>query len=396
MLEDKGLESALDRVLSVDTGAAVKWEREEFDRLVGRPDVSMVLFGAGNLGRKVLARLRQDGVNPRAFADNDLALHGKSVDGLPVLSPSDAARQYGSEAVFVVTIWNTEHSFVRTRQQLKALGCEEVVSAIPLRWKYAEDLLPFYWLDLPSKTIEEADLVRSAFGLWSDPFSKREYLAQLRFRVLGEFDSLSAPVQQPSYFPDDLFSLRPDESFVDCGAFDGVTIRQFLRRQSSFSGRIAAFEPDPISFAELRRYVSSLKVDLRERIGLLPYAVGSERGVVQFDATGTMGSRVSANGSLEVECVTLDEALGEMGLSPSLIKMDIEGAELDGLAGGRGVIQRDAPVLAVCLYHRYDDLWRIPLLIKALFDGYSLFLRPHELEGWQLVCYAIPQQRMIG
>jgi FkbM family methyltransferase len=394
MRQDEQLDEELEGMLRADTATVARWERAAFDRLVGPFGQSLVLFGAGSLGRQVLARLRQDGVTPRAFADNNPALQGKRIDGLSVLSPSEAARLYGTTAAFVVTIWNTEHSFIQTRQQLLSLGCTRVVSAVPLRWKFAEDLLPFYWLDLPSRTVEKADLVRSAFSLWSDEASRKEYLAQLRFRVQGDFDSLSAPTRHASYFPDDLFALRTDEVFVDCGAFDGVTITQFLERRPAFIGRIVAFEPDPISLGRLRGYVSTLVPGLRERIALLPYAVGAQRATVRFDATGTMGSGISTSGSLEVECVTLDESLHELGCSPSMIKMDIEGAELDALAGARNLIQVDSPILAICVYHRYDDLWRIPLFIRSLHDGYRLFLRLHEIEGWQLVCYAIPSNRV--
>lgn len=74
--------------------------------------------------------------------------------------------------------------------------------------------------------------------------------------------------------------------------------------------------------------------------------------------------------------------------------MDIEGSELDALAGARNIIRKGMPILTICLYHRYDDLWRIPLFINSLAGEYRLFLRPHEIEGWQLVCYAIPSHRL--
>ena len=97
-------------------------------------------------------------------------------------------------------------------------------------------------------------------------------------------------------------------------------------------------------------------------------------------------------GDTEVECVTLDAALAEV--TPTHIKMDIEGAELDALEGAREVIARHAPVLAVCSYHRQADLWRIPALIHSINSSYRFFLRPHRIEGWDLVCYAVPPQRV--
>jgi FkbM family methyltransferase len=388
------IETELDKLLSEDILLVCEREKTAFDRLVTPFEKSLVLVGAGSLGRQVSKCLRQDGIEPLAYADNNPALQGNFIEGVRVLSRQQAAERYGSSAAFVVTIWNTEHSFIQTREELTKINCKKVVSAITLRWKYPEILLPFFWLDVPSKTCENADLIKSAFLLWDDELSRQEYLAQLKFRILGEFDSLSAPVPQESYFPEDLFDLLPDEKFIDCGAYDGITIKQFLKRQKEFNGKAIAYEPDPVNFNMLKGYIENLTQGVRENIIFLPYAVGAKREKVHFDATGTMGSTISNNGKIEVECVTLDENLSDLQVLPTYIKMDIEGGELDALAGGRKLIQKEMPILAICLYHRYDDLWRVPLFIQSLASDYRFFLRPHEIEGWQLVCYAVPSNRL--
>ena len=77
-------------------------------------------------------------------------------------------------------------------------------------------------------------------------------------------------------------------------------------------------------------------------------------------------------------------------------EVDIEGFEVDALQGARETIQRQAPVLAVCVYHRQDHLWRIPLLLSSLRDDSAFFLRPHNEEGWDLLCYAVPRARLTG
>jgi len=83
-----------------------------------------------------------------------------------------------------------------------------------------------------------------------------------------------------------------------------------------------------------------------------------------------------------------------MAATPTFIKLDIEGYEIEALRGARGVIDRAAPVLAVCVYHLQDHLWRIPLLLREWRSDYALFLRPHNEEGWDLVCYAVPRARL--
>ena len=95
-----------------------------------------------------------------------------------------------------------------------------------------------------------------------------------------------------------------------------------------------------------------------------------------------------------MECVRLDDALA--GAEVSFIKMDVEGAELDALEGARAIITSQRPVLALSAYHRQDHLWRIPQMIRGMSDDYHLVLRAHRLDGWETVCYAIPEERWRG
>jgi hypothetical protein len=82
------------------------------------------------------------------------------------------------------------------------------------------------------------------------------------------------------------------------------------------------------------------------------------------------------------------------GRAPTVIKMDIEGAEGDTIRGARRTIREHQPLLEICVYHVQDHLWTLPLLIDSIKPGYRYFLRPHKYEVWDLVCYAVPPDRM--
>jgi hypothetical protein len=79
---------------------------------------------------------------------------------------------------------------------------------------------------------------------------------------------------------------------------------------------------------------------------------------------------------------------------PTFVKMDIEGCELEALQGMRETIKRSHPILAVCLEHRQEDIWTVPLYLQSLAGDYRFFLRPHLEEVWDLVGYAIPAARL--
>src|SRR5437762_8365155 len=96
----------LELLLSESPAAAMRRESEAFDQLAAPFEKRLVLFGAGGFGRRTLAGLRFLGIEPLAFADNNRQLWGRSVEGVRVVSPQDAAQEFGESAAFVLTIWN--------------------------------------------------------------------------------------------------------------------------------------------------------------------------------------------------------------------------------------------------------------------------------------------------
>jgi FkbM family methyltransferase len=381
----------LDRLLSEPLSSVRERETAAFDKLLVGCGNRLVLFGAGNLGRKVLQCVRSIGVEPLAFADNSQSKWGSHVDGVPVLSPQEAAARYGTSALFLVTIWSLGHSYPETRAMLESLGCAQVQSTASLRWKFADQLLPDFCQDLPHKLYEQASEVRKAASLWADDASLRAYLNHVRWRALGDQGALGAPVKEESYFLDSLYRIDDHEVFVDCGAYTGDTAEQVIRRNPAFS-RIVAIEADPGNFERLTKWIGTLDPAVASRISPLNIAVGAKRGKLRFQAGGGEGAKLATDGNVVVECVPIDDLATEA--APTFIKMDIEGAELDALEGARRSIQTHRPILSICVYHKQDDLWRIPLFIHALVEDYRLFLRLHEEDGWQLVCYAVPANRL--
>jgi FkbM family methyltransferase len=381
----------LEELLSENLDSVRDRQLRTFDRLLDEAGGKLVLFGAGSLGHTALRCLQRDGIRPLAIADNNSALHGMQIEGVPVVSRAQACEQF-PDAAFVVTIWSTGHRYADTCDQLKAAGCARVYPPGALRWKYADDLLPYFLQDLPEKVYEEADQVRLAFELMGDDHSRKEFVAQVRYRALGDQYGVGAPDAEASYFLDSLYRLLDCEVFVDCGAYDGDTVREVVHRSREHFGRIVALEPDPRNLKEIERYLATLPGAVRARIEAYPYAASSVRAKLRFSANHEMGSAISNDGDIVVDAVPLDELL--LDSPPTFVKMDIEGAEADALEGARLIVSRHRPLLSICVYHRQSDLWRIPLLIQSMQSGYRYYLRTHETDGWQTVLYAVPPERL--
>lgn len=393
-LEASVWKDQLEQILSESVDSAQHRAQSAFIRHEGANLEKLVLFGAGSLGRRTLASLRAHGTEPLCFADSNPARWGEQITGVPIVGPEEALARFGADATFLITVWSgTGKDRMQDRvRQLQRIGCRCVVPFLALYWQYPDIFLPHYSVDLPAKILGHADRIRAGFCLLSDEASQREFVAQLRFRLLGDFDGLPGPVDGGFYFRDDIFHLGPEESLVDCGAYDGDTIRGFLRAVNQTFRSIVAFEPDPGNFELLGRQVAELPEGIRERIRLVQAATGADAGMVRMEIGNGQTSTVGM-GDFEVQCLTLDQVLDGQPLT--FLKMDIEGSEGVTLAGGQECIVRNQPILAISAYHKQSDLWEIPLQIAAMKPEHAFYLKPHLLEGWDLVCYAVPPHRRV-
>lgn len=382
------IEEVLSKIFAESRMSMIDREKNTFDRLAGKRGESLLLFGAGPLGRQTLAGLRKNGVEPLFFIDNRETLWGQRIDEVEVLAPAEAAARYGSTACFVVTIYNGSGP----RRQLRDLGCECVLSYLPLLWKYSEEFVPSSCIGLAHAMWDYRKEIREAYSVLADNESRTVFCEQLLWRTGSIFEGLIPPSNSEDiYFPPDLITPLADEIFVDCGAFDGDSIRRFPGFQTGQFKTIYGLEPDVHNRKVLVAFRDSLAAN-KDRVTILPYAVGKHNEYVSF-ATGKKVSSHVLRGreDADVECVRLDDLFRDQ--HPTYLKMDIEGVEPEAIEGAAQILDNGHTVLAACLYHRWAHLWEIPLLIRALTPHHKIFMRRYAEDCWELVCYAIPKSR---
>jgi FkbM family methyltransferase len=387
------LEASLLQIFSESLAHVMEREETALTHLLADRAGQCVIFGAGNMGRRAVRCLRSVGVYPLAISDNNPSLWGLSVEGISVLPPEIAAEQFGADSHFFIAIRNESHWYKETHRQLHALGCDFISSSEPIASQFPNVFPPFLPYDQHYKVYMQADAVMRAAELWADDQSRAEYLAQVRLRALGDPSDLVRPAAEESYFLAGVFELDPGEVLLDCGAYDGDTIRSVIDLDREFK-RIEAVEADSHSFARLAAYVATIQPAVRNKIRLHHCAIGSARGAVRFQDTGGVDSRISDQGQILVDMVPIDVMFASKRVS--MIKMDIEGGEYDALLGARQVIQRDRPILAICVYHSQEDLWRLPLLMRELCPDHRMYLKAYRGDGIQTVAYAVPPGRVLG
>jgi len=266
------------------------------------------------------------------------------------------------------------------------------LSAALLFWKFPDEFMPDLGIDVPERLVEQMEQIRHCYSLLCDEQSRHELCDQIEWRYWMRPEYLPLPENAGElYFPIDLVTEIEQEVLVDCGAFDGDSIRSLLRRGQGFR-HVYALEPDAANLRSLDASLMSLPEEIQKKITVWPYAVGDTDEKVRFVETHDVASKVSSSGEgLTIESRKLD-SLPWLD-KPTYIKMDIESSEPFAIAGGADLLKSEMPVLAICLYHRTEHLWQIPNLIHSLAPDYSLYLRRYAEDCWEQVCYAVPSGR---
>lgn len=133
------------------------------------------------------------------------------------------------------------------------------------------------------------------------------------------------------------------------------------------SGRVYAFEPASENLAYLRQH---LRLNRITNASVVPAAVASSCGSARF-RTGTTSStgHLAEDGQLQVSTVGLDE-MARAGLieAPSLVKIDVEGAEESVLAGAAELLESARPIVFVATHGRSADRACCELLDSLQYD----------------------------
>jgi FkbM family methyltransferase len=348
----------------------------------------IVVFGSGALGRRIVSSARAAGLDVCAAADNDARRQHTLLDGVEVLAPADAAERYGQTAVFIVAIYNPSGVI----EQLRRANCRRVATYPEFFWNFSEFVTGLTGLALPEAMLAHADELRTAFALLDDPTSRREFAAQVAWRCTLDDSLLDRPSPaRDMHFDRSVYGLSARERLVDCGAFDGDSLRAFLQRTGSSFEHADALEPDPVNRETLERFVAQLPAAARTAITVHPHAASDHNGTLRFDAGLGVESIANDDGAIEVSCRRLDDLIDS---APTLIKMDIEGAEPQALRGAAALIREHRPVLAICAYHYCEHLWELPLLLRTLAPDSRIVLRRYAEQCWETVYYAVPPARL--
>ena len=214
--------------------------------------------------------------------------------------------------------------------------------------------------------------------IWGGALRGRWWLPESRGKVLRVLGGTYEP-EQTRLFQE---HVRPGDTVLDIGAHVGYysLLSSVLAGES---GAVWAFEPNPQNCSFLRRHV---EINGCGNVRVTEAAVSDAAGRARFDfGRGSGTGHLAGDGAVEVETVRLDDFVRGRGISPTAVKIDVEGAEVRVLDGARATIAEHRPVIFLSTHGA--EVHRASMeLLRELGYGFRPILGSDTATASELLC----------
>ena len=346
---------------------------------------TIVLYGMGNGADKILSVLSEREIAVGGVFASDGFARGNLFHGMPVRTWSDIKAEFGAQNVIVLLSFGTSRPEV----------LENILRVRAEAELYAPDVPAFGDTLFTRVFFEEHEKeFAAARELLSDDESRRIFDNVLSYKLTGDISYLLDAENDE----DEIFEtiIRPSKirTAADLGAYNGDTVRQLLAKGEGNIDTVWAMEPDVRNYKKLALYAED---ETRARVIPINAGAWGEETILFFDKSGNRNASFEQNRSQsladrpakvsEVKALPLDKVLD--GARVDYIKYDVEGSEKEALDGSIQTLNVYAPTLLVSLYHRSEDMFALPLHIKAIAPHYKGFYlrRLRGIPAWDLNLY---------
>ena len=325
-------------------------------RLLGLADLttsdSAIIYAYGINGRALAAQLRSSGIEPIIFDSSERVRRQAENDGYLTTSAIDV------DAPLIVAVGQHQIEVMASLKR-PAAYFHEALHVLDLNFVFSSARS---YSDLLSRRLDDVDAVYQAL----DPGGAERFLEVLLYRASLDPAKLLNRFSFADMWRPPVEGLRV-ESFCDIGAYDGDTL---ISTKALFPSLKRAFTIEPSE--ALQSAISAVADRLGVETSRFCGAAWRRNARLTADETFNGMFLVREDDTGEIHAAPLDELLS--GEAFDFIKMDVEGAERDVIAGGEASLRR-ARCVAVAAYHFADDLVDLPLKLLDLLpasDGWRL------------------------
>lgn len=311
----------------------------------------IVLYGMGNGADKIIDELNEHNIKLSGMFASDDFVRGQSFHGFTVCKYSDLLEKYNEMTVLV--------SFGTSRQEI----LDRIYSIADEQELYAPDVAVIGGGLFNKKyALENIDRINFIYSKLCDETSKNTFKSIISYKITGNIsylkncESNDCPVQ-----------LNENEIFMDIGAYTGDTVEQFVNCVGGGYDKIYAIEPDSKNYSKLVKNTSHL-----DNIVHLNLCINDKCEKLGFCQNGGRNSGVGKS-KTEIDANSIDNIL--QGAAATYIKMDVEGQEEKAINGAVYTIAKFKPKMKIAVYHRFNDIIKLPEKVLEINSDYSLFMR---------------------
>jgi FkbM family methyltransferase len=348
----------------------------------------LALYGAGDLGHLARDFLKAVGRDFDFVIDRNARKLAQTPDwsAVTLLHPDDVPDMAKNDVRLAVTVVTAP--YVAIEQSLLQHGFKEVVPFYDVAESFRQQHpLSNGWFAAPLSPEDRKHTARVLAG-WADDVSRAHHLQFLAWRRLREewlFEQAPVSNSDRFFIPEIASVLNGHEVLLDGGAHYGNVTTMFARLTNGAYRAIIAVEPDPSNRARFRENAAANDI----RVSIHDCALAESEGQTQFHDGLGYASQISTTGRMNVVTRPLDA----LGVSPTYIKLHLEGAEFNALKGARETLLSCRPIVTATVYHNADGIWRTPLWLMETLPRYRFLFRAHSWCGTGAVIYAIPNER---
>lgn len=338
----------------------------------------IVMYGMGNGADKILAVFSEKGIEVSDFFASDGFVRHQLFHDKTVMSYAEISAKY--DDFIIVVSFGTQLSEVLENIYRLDAERELYIPDVPVVNDGEVFDLEFF-----ERHRDELDTV---CDILADDLSKQTFCDVILYRLTGKLEYLRRHVVTNNEVMGQILHTKNYRYTADLGAYNGDSIRELYEFSPKLS-RVVAFEPDARTFKKLTAFAESVPYEIKA----YNFAAWDKDMTLEFTAGGNRNSTLIGNDAIKtgakIKTVTASRLDSVYAGECDYIKYDVEGAEYEALLGSRETIKREHPELLVSLYHRSEDLYRLPLLVRDM--GYDkLYLRRYEyVPAWDLNLLAV-------
>ncbi len=333
-------------------------------------DKPIIIYGMGNGADKVLAMFEKYGVKCSGVMASDDFVRGQSYRNFTV-HRLDYFEKIYNELIIAICFGTQIESVM---EHIKALSKKHTV-IVPNVPVYGDEIFNDDFL------LQNKEKIESAYNLLSDKRSKVVFENAIKFYYSGKLEYLWNITDDKNEIFNYVLCLSSNESYIDLGAYRGDTIDELIHYGGGYN-KVIALEPDIKTYNKLCKHIENMP-----NITAYQKTIWKDERKLCFSNQKGRGSSISSSGAL-IDTTTID-SLSE-GFNPTYIKIDVEGAEKQALAGGVNTIANIKPKLNVAVYHTFSDLFELILIINAINPEYKFYLRHHPyIPLWDTNLYCV-------